>query len=133
MNIVKVNPDNLYDGSANGLSQATVSNKLGLVFVSGQVDWSADFVVQNSDIAGQADVAFTHLKTVLDAAGSSMEKLLQVRIFVRGEVSEHMQSIAPVLTKYLGEVRPALTGVGVTSLASPEMLIEIEAVAELAD
>lgn len=33
----------------------------------------------------------------------------------------------PVLMKYLAPPRPALTGVGVASLASPDMLIEIEA------
>jgi len=33
-----INPQQLYDGSAVGLSQAVVDTDTGLVFVSGQVD-----------------------------------------------------------------------------------------------
>ncbi|GGC10237.1 enamine deaminase RidA [Marinobacterium zhoushanense] len=131
MSITKINPNSLYDGSANGLSHATVSNQLGLVFVSGQVDWSPDFKVQNSSIEGQARAAMENLKTVLHAANSSLKDLLQVRVYVRGEVAEHMEKIVPVLQDYLAGPRPALTGVGVSSLASPEMLIEIEAIAQV--
>jgi 2-iminobutanoate/2-iminopropanoate deaminase len=38
-----------------------------------------------------------------------------------------------VLARHLGAVRPALTGIGVASLASRDTLIEIEALATLAD
>lgn len=131
MTIKKINPCKLYDTSSSGMSHATVSEKLGLVFVSGQVDWSIDFVVVNNTIAGQAEVAMDNLKSVLEASGSSIDNLLQVRIYVKGEVSEHMEHIMPVLFNYLATPRPALTGIGVASLASPEMLIEIEAIAQL--
>lgn len=33
-----INPEELYDGAAFGMSQATVETELGLVFVSGQVE-----------------------------------------------------------------------------------------------
>jgi len=68
-----------------------------------------------------------NLKTVLEASGSSMENLLQVRIYVRGELNDCMAKVVPVLHAFLGDIRPALTGVGVASLASPELLVEIEA------
>jgi enamine deaminase RidA (YjgF/YER057c/UK114 family) len=54
---------------------------------------------------------------------------MQVRVYVRGEVSDYMEELGPVLMEYIGKSKPALTGVGVSSLASPELLIEIEAVA----
>jgi len=57
----------------------------------------------------------------LDAAGSSIENLLNVRIYIRGEFGEFLEDIAPILTQYLGESRPALTGIGVASLASPDI------------
>lgn len=38
-----------------------------------------------------------------------------------------------MITKYLGESRPALTGLGVASLASPATSIEIEAIAKIDD
>jgi 2-iminobutanoate/2-iminopropanoate deaminase len=67
----------------------------------------------------------------LDAAGSSVENLLHLRIYVRGELGEFMEVIAPILAEFLAESRPALTGIGVASLASPETLVEIEATAAL--
>jgi 2-iminobutanoate/2-iminopropanoate deaminase len=75
--------------------------------------------------------ALSNLEVVLEAAGSSVDRLLQVRAYVRGEISEHMSTIAPILAEFLGESRPALTGIGVASLASPEILVEIEAVARV--
>lgn len=40
-----------------------------------------------------------------------------------------MHVVAPILASFLGESRPALTGIGVASLASPETLVEVEAIA----
>lgn len=42
-----------------------------------------------------------------------------------------MNTLAPIFTEFMGESRPALTGIGVASLASPETLVEIEAVASV--
>lgn len=127
-----VNPESLYDGSAFSLSQGTIDTELGLVFVSGQVDWSKDFSVNNTGIEAQTASAMKNLKAVLENANSSIHHLLKIRIFVRGELHEHMDKVVPEIVKHLEGARPALTGVGVYSLASPDTLIEIEAVAKLA-
>jgi 2-iminobutanoate/2-iminopropanoate deaminase len=42
-----------------------------------------------------------------------------------------MEAIAPIVAQFLAESRPALTGIGVASLASRETLVEIEATAAL--
>ncbi len=49
---------------------------------------------------------------------------------MRGEIGEHLETVAPILVRHLGLPRPALTGIGVASLASPDTLVEIEAVAK---
>ncbi|WP_431686253.1 RidA family protein [Hahella sp. NBU794] len=131
MSINKVNPSALYDGSPFGLSQAAVDTESGWVFVSGQVDWDADYELKNDTIEAQTANALENLNIVLKEAGSSVDNLLQVRIYVRGELADHMAKVAPILANYLGTVRPALTGVGVASLASPGTLVEIEAVAKV--
>jgi enamine deaminase RidA (YjgF/YER057c/UK114 family) len=64
------------------------------------------------------------------AAGSSVDNLLHLRIYVRGELEEHMESLAPILARFLGGSRPAVTGIGVASLASKATLVEVEAVAK---
>ncbi|WP_108125877.1 RidA family protein [Saccharospirillum mangrovi] len=131
MPIVTINPEQLYDGAAVGLSQATVDTDSGLVFVSGQVDWDSDSRRQHDGIVDQAEAAFANLMIALQAAGSGTSAVLQLRIYVRGEVADHLPAVAPLLPKYFGNHRPALTGVGVASLAEPDLLIEIEAVAKV--
>ncbi|MBU1294376.1 MAG: RidA family protein [Gammaproteobacteria bacterium] len=132
MSIKRINPPSLYDGTATGMSQATVDTDTGLVFISGQVDWDTDFQTNNHDMKTQTANAAKHLITVLEAANSSVESILQLRVYVRGEVADHMEDIVPIIASTLGTSRPALTGIGVASLASPETLIEIEAVAKIA-
>ncbi len=126
-----INPEELYDGSAFGMSQATVETELGLVFVSGQVDWNHQYETTESSIEGQARKALDNLGIALTAAGSSVGQLLQVRLYIRGELGEHMETLAPILAGFLSESRPAVTGIGVASLASPSTLIEVEAVASV--
>ena len=132
MSIKRINPPSLYDGTATGMSQATIDTDTGLIFISGQVDWDTDFQTNNHDMKTQTANAAKHLITVLEAANSSVENILQLRVYVRGEVADHMEDIVPIIASTLGSSRPALTGIGVASLASPETLIEIEAVAKVA-
>ncbi|WP_137937940.1 RidA family protein [Chitinivorax sp. B] len=131
MSIKHINPTTLYDGAPFGMSQATIETDSGLVFVSGQVDWDTNYQVKNGSIEVQAEAAAKNLLAVLAAANASADQILQLRVYVRGELSDHMEKVVPVLVKYLGVSRPALTGIGVASLASPDTLIEIEAVAKV--
>jgi 2-iminobutanoate/2-iminopropanoate deaminase len=131
MNMKCINPAALYDGAPVGMSQARIDTKNGLVFVSGQVDWDTESRVRHAGVAAQAEGAIDNLKTVLQAAGAALQDILQLRVYVRGELADHMAAIAPVFAKHFGGSRPALTGIGVASLASPDTLIEIEAVARV--
>jgi 2-iminobutanoate/2-iminopropanoate deaminase len=133
MNTKLVNPESLYDGAPVGMSQATVDPNSRLVFVSGQVDWDRESRVRHATLEGQADGAIAHLATVLTEAGSSLDNVLQLRVYVRGELADGMSQLVPVLARHFGAIRPALTGIGVASLASRDTLIEIEAVARLAE
>lgn len=130
MSIERINPPALYDGAPHGLSHATVDTDTNLVYVSGQVDWDRDYRVRHTTLAEQTEGAARNLVAVLAAAGSSVEQILQLRVYVRGEIGEHLDIVAPILVEHLGHPRPALTGIGVASLASPDTLIEIEAVAK---
>jgi 2-iminobutanoate/2-iminopropanoate deaminase len=131
MNTTLINPAHLYDGAPIGMSQAKVDLASGLVFVSGQVDWDADSQVRHTTMEGQAEGAMQHLIAVLHAAGSSLEGVLQLRVYVRGELADCMAQLVPVFARHFGAVRPALTGIGVASLASRDTLVEIEALARV--
>lgn len=133
MNTQLINPASLYDGAPIGMSQAKVDTRSGFVFVSGQVDWDRDSRVRHATLAGQAEGVIGHLATVLNEAGSSLDDVLQLRVYVRGELADGMSQVVPVLARHFGTARPALTGLGVASLASRETLIEMEAIARLTD
>jgi len=124
-----VNPETLYDGAGVGMSQAVLDLGSGLVFISGQVDWNHQHQVSSDSVSDQLARALEKLKIALHASGASVETLLQVRVYVRGELEEHMESIVPILASFLGNSRPAVTGIGVASLASKATLVEVEAIA----
>lgn len=126
-----INPPERYDGRPHGLSHAVVDTASGIVYISGQVDWDMNHQVSSHTVEGQLKNVLNNLTIVLDAAGSSVENLLNLRIYIRGEFGEFFEDIAPILAQFLTDSRPALTGIGVTSLASPETLVEIEATAAL--
>lgn len=126
-----VNPEQLYDAAPLGMSQAVIDTDRSLVFVSGQVDWDHQHQVRHDSVAGQFEGAFENLRTALAAAGASIEGLLHLRIYVRGELEDHMAAVAPILARLTGSSRPAVTGIGVASLASRATLVEIEALARI--
>ena len=130
MAICKINPEPLYDGSPFGMSQATMDTESGLIFVSGQLDWDRNCVTKNPDIERQTENAMENLQTVLLESDSSLENILQLRVYIRGELADSMNKVVPIIAGYVGNVRPALTGIGVASLAPPDALIEIEAIAK---
>ncbi|NJK52675.1 MAG: RidA family protein [Leptolyngbyaceae cyanobacterium SU_3_3] len=126
-----INPPERYDGRPHGLSHAVVDTASGIVYISGQVDWDMNHQVSSHTVEGQLKNVLNNLTIVLDAAGSSVENLLNLRIYIRGEFGEFFEDIAPILAQFLTDSRPALTGIGVASFASPETLVEIEATAAL--
>ncbi len=127
--IQRINPPALYDGAAYGMSQGSIDPRAGLVCISGQVAWDQQGQVQGTGYAEQTRLALENLRVALEAAGSSLKQVLQLRIYVRGEVEDHMAALGPIVAEAFADIRPALTGVGVASLATRDTLVEIEAMA----
>ncbi|WP_419768737.1 RidA family protein [Arcobacter sp.] len=130
MKKITINPKNLYDCTSFGMSQVVVDPDTKFVFISGQVDWSLEFKVSSNTLLGQTISVLEKLKIALEEANSSIENILQLRIYIKGDVSTHMESLIPVLTDFLGDSYPALTGIGVESLAAPDLLVEIETISK---
>lgn len=126
-----IDPPQLHDGRPFGMSQAVIDTASATVYISGQVDWDENNQVSCHTVKGQLLKALANLAIILEASGSSVESLLSLRIYVRGELGEFTQAIAPILVQFLGESRSSITGIGVSSLVSPEVLVEIEATAAL--
>ena len=99
-----------------------------LVITSGQAAISpAGELVGAGDFARQAEQVFANLATVLEGAGSSLAQVVKVTIYLKD--MGHFPEIVELRERYFTPPYPADTIVEVTSLALPELEIEIEAMA----
>lgn len=101
-----------------------------LIFISGQVgrDAKGD-LVGKGDIRAQTEQTFKNLKAILEAAGSGMHKVGKVTVLITNlEHRPIVQEIRARIFKEAGHL-PASTLAVVSSLALPEWLVEIEAIA----
>lgn len=121
------------DGLANhpAYTQVVTGRGSRTVYVSGQVAIDADGVlVGGDDLAAQTEQVMRNLGTALAAAGTSFDSVVKIVTYVVDYRPEHRAIIGDVRSRHLPPGKPpASTLVGVTALAAPEYLIEIEAVA----
>ena len=99
-----------------------------LVLVSGQaaIDETGQ-LVGVGDFDAQAEQTFRNLQRVLEAGGSSLDRIVKVTIFLTD--MGNFPKIVDLRGKWFTPPYPADTIVEVTSLALPELEIEIEAIA----
>jgi reactive intermediate/imine deaminase len=101
-----------------------------LVFVSGQAAIGENGeLVGVGDFDAQAEQAFRNLEHVLEAAGSGLDRIVKVTIFLTD--MSNFPKIVDLRGRWFSRPYPADTIVEVTSLALPELEIEIEAIAAI--
>lgn len=124
---VKTNPDPF---EAFLISQAF---RVGdLVITSGQAAISpTGELVGVGDFDLQVKQTMANLSAVLEAAGSSLEQIVKVTIYLRDMAN--FEKIVALREQYFSAPYPADTIVEVSSLALPELEIEIEAMAIAGD
>ncbi|TFZ40033.1 RidA family protein [Soehngenia longivitae] len=108
-------------------SQGIVAGNL--VFTSGQlpIDPSSGDLV-NDDIKLATKTSLENVKSILEEAGSSIEKVIKVTVYVTN--MDDFSKINEVYSEYFAEHKPARSLVEVSKLPKGG-LIEIEAVATL--
>lgn len=106
-------------------SQAIVVN--GFVFVAGQVpiDPSTGKVVEGG-IKEQTRRVLENVKAVLEAAGSSLDRVVKVNVYLKK--AEDFAAMNEVYSQYFPMETPARTTV-VTDMVREEFLIEIDVIA----
>ena len=99
-----------------------------VVVLSGQaaIDREGN-VVGAGDFDAQAEQVFDNLEHVLGLAGSSLKNVINVNIFMTD--MDYFGKILELRERYFTAPYPADTIVGVTALALPELMIEIQAIA----
>ncbi len=111
------------------LSQAIKSGPF--VFVSGQAGYDDNGQIVEGGFAAQGEQAFQNLNRALTAAGTSLDKVVKVTIFVTdmGEFS----NVVDLRRKHFSVPYPADSIVEIKALYTPEAMIEIEAIALVDD
>jgi reactive intermediate/imine deaminase len=99
-----------------------------LLLVSGQAAIDEHgHVVGEGDFDAQAEQTFRNLQRVLEAGGSSLRNVVKVTIFLTDMAN--FPKVVELRGRWFTPPYPADTIVEVTSLALPELQIEIEAIA----
>lgn len=99
----------------------------GLVFVSGQLPWDHEKgVVETGDIGRQTELALANVATILEAAGSGLDRVLQMTIYVSD--MELWDRVNEVYKRVMGDHKPARAIVPVKDLHFGTK-IEIQAIA----
>src|SRR5439155_21916152 len=100
------------------------------LYISGQVAQDRDGnLVGKGDIAAQAAQVYANLTAVVEAAGGTLQDIVKLNTYTTSLA--YRPAIAEARTKYWQSDWPASTFVVISSLASPDFLVEIEAIAVL--
>jgi reactive intermediate/imine deaminase len=109
-------------------SHASIAN--GLVFVSGQLPITADGVkLVEASFERQAEQALANVRNILLAAGSGVEQLVQVRVYI--DDMAHWPAFNAVYARWAGDAVPARAVVPTGPLHFG-LKVEVEAVALVA-
>ncbi len=101
----------------------------GLVFVSGQLalrPGSSEIV--GDAIEEQTEQVFSNLGAILDAAGSSLERIVKTTVFLV-DLGD-FQGMNEVYARHVGDTPPARSTIEISSLPSGAR-VEIEAIAQV--
>lgn len=104
-----------------GYSRAII--KGDCAFVSGVTGYNYKTMDMPNNIAQQATNCFETIQSSLKEGGFSLSDTVRVQYTLTN--SDLVDEIAPILKKYMGNIRPAATMI-IANLIKPEMLVEIE-------
>lgn len=108
-----------------------IENHRRILFLNGQAAVSAEGeLMYPGDIRAQASLTLDNIELVLKQAGMSLGNIVKMNTYVT-DVDSYFEQADAMITDRLGrfDVRPPGVLAEISSLARPELLIELEAVA----
>ncbi len=114
--------------------QVAIATGSRLVFMAGQVAWAKDgTLVGGGDLAAQVEQCFLNVGAALAGAGGSLDNVVKLTIFVVDWSVDKMTLVsdgrARACQRLGATVRAPSTLIGVAALYSPDLLVEVEAIA----
>lgn len=134
MTITLITPDALPE--VPFFQQVAIASGSRLVFLAGQVAWDAEgALVGRGDLAAQVEQCYLNVAAAVAAAGGTVDDIAKLTTYVPGWTPDKMPLVqagrARALERLGVELHAPGTLVGVAALYTPDLLVEIEAVAVL--
>lgn len=134
--IERINPAGVYElRDAGGRVYPQVIRTTGgtQVHLSGMVALDADgAVIGRGDMAVQAAATYANVGRALAATGATPADVVSCTVFAT-DLDAYREFGASVAAEFFGRSRPVSTVVEVSRLADPDYLLEVQAIAHLAD
>lgn len=126
-----LNPETLFPSLPIGFSQVVIAEGGKTIYLSGQTAWDVNKqIVGGDDLGAQTRQALRNVQLGLAAVGGTLADVVSLRLYVVNPKPGDMNAVGEALREFFpADQPPASTWLGVASLAMPEFLIEIEAIA----
>lgn len=125
-----VNPEGLHNPIPFGYSHtASIPAGAALVLIAGQYGSKVDGAVVSPNFAEQVQQSFHNLGIGLAAHGLDLSHVVQLRTYVVNPDFDKLGIIGQAVHAGCGDRPPTQTLIGVSALAMPDILFEVEAVA----
>ena len=115
-----------------GLSEAVRHGST--LTIAGQTGMTREHVIVEGGLKAQAAQAFRNIREIVEFAGGSVENIVHLTWYLVPSARSFMEDAVDVIAarmEVLPRIAPGSTAVRVHGLLTPEILIEIQAVAAL--
>jgi enamine deaminase RidA (YjgF/YER057c/UK114 family) len=119
-----IDPETIHPPLAAYSHQVEVSGAARLLFISGQVGMALDGSIPDEPLE-QLALAVDNVVANLAAAGMQLDDLVKLTIYLVGEWDANARR--KLLASKLGAHRPCTTLLFVAGLASPKLVVELDA------
>ena len=126
-----LNPPSLFPSIQHGFSQVVVASGAKIVFISGQTAWDENKNIVGRTLGQQTRQALRNVKAAVEAAGGNLGDIVALRIYIVHQEQQTLAEVGNALRDLFPTDPPTSTWIGVSFLAVPDFLIEIEATAVL--
>lgn len=97
------------------------------IYLAGMVGFDEQRNIVEGGFEAQTIKTFENIKLVLEAAGASLKDVVKITVYVTD--MDNIIKFREIRARYFSPPMPASTGVEVSRLILPELLVEIEAIA----
>lgn len=132
MTITLINPPGL--PKVDFHRQVSIATGSKFVFMTGQVAWDADgTLVGEGDLAAQVEQCFLNVATALAEVGGSFNNVAKLTIYIANWTVDKMSLVTEGRARAFAKlgITPLAPGtlIGVAALFTPDLLVEVEAIA----